>query len=205
LKKLVANEYDTPFYAKLPDGVKLSDSPVVKELELAVDNTQKVIVHYESPDKKGEYKVRPLKILFYDGFWYLLAQVDGKDWIIKFRLEHIKSVEVLEEIFAPPENLKTILDQSTNIWFHQDRCEKITVCVDKEIAKYFKGRVWLPLQKIVKENKDGSLIIESTVCQHMEAIPVILRWLPHVTVIKPDELKNEIIDIIEQYRARLKA
>ena len=128
---------------------------------------------YKTPEKEGDYRVCPLKILFFDGFWYLLAQVDGKDWIIKFRLENIKKIELLDEYFTPPRNLNTFLDQSVNIWFTEKRDKQVVLKVDKEAAKYFKQQVYFPLQKITKENRDGSLRIETKICRNEEILRII--------------------------------
>lgn len=101
LKKVISKEQDSAFYVKLPEGAKISrDFPYIKELEEAVKDNRKIVLHYKTPEKEGDYRVCPLKIIFFDGFWYLLAQVDGKEWIIKFRLENIKKMELLDEYFT---------------------------------------------------------------------------------------------------------
>ncbi len=200
LKKVVSKELDSAFYLKLPEGSKISkDFPYIKELEEAVKDNIKIILHYKTPEKEGDYRVCPLKIIFFDGFWYLLAQVDGKDWIIKFRLENIRNIELLDEYFIPPRNLSTFLDQSVNIWFTEKRDKQVVLKVDKEAARYFKQQVYFPLQKITKENRDGSLIIESKICHNEEILSIIFRWIPYVQVVKPNDLKAEVKNIVNEY------
>jgi len=200
LKKVVSKEQDSAFYVKLPEGSKISkDYPFIKELEAAVKDSIKIVLNYKTPEKEGEYKVCPLKIIFFDGFWYLLAQVDGKDWIIKFRLENIINIELLDEYFTSPRNLSTFLDQSVNIWFTEKRDKLIVLKVDKDVAMYFKQQVYFPLQKITKENKDGSLRIETKICHNEEILRIILRWIPYVHVIKPKDLKVEVEEIVKGY------
>jgi len=205
LKKVVSKEQDSAFYVKLPEGSKISkDFPFIKDLEKAVKNNVKIELQYKTPEKEGDYKICPLKIIFFDGFWYLLAQVDGKEWIIKFRLENITNVVLLDEYFMPPRNLNTFLDQSVNIWFTEKRDKQVVLKVDKEAASYFKQQVYFPLQKITKENRDGSLRIETKICHNEEIIYTILRWIPHVHVIKPKCLKKEIKEKITEYLKALK-
>jgi predicted DNA-binding transcriptional regulator YafY len=200
LKKVVSKEQDSAFYVKLPEGSKISkDYPFIKELEAAVKDSIKIVLNYKTPEKEGEYKVCPLKIIFFDGFWYLLAQVDGKDWIIKFRLENIINIELLDEYFTSPRNLSTFLDQSVNIWFTEKRDKLIVLKVDKGVAMYFKQQVYFPLQKITKENRDGSLRIETKICHNEEILRIILRWIPYVHVIKPKDLKVEVEEIVKGY------
>ena len=200
LKKVISNEQDSAFYVKLPEGSKINkDFPYIKELEEAVKDNIKIVLHYKTPEKEGDYRVCPLKIVFFDGFWYLLAQIDGKDWIIKFRLENIKKIELLDEFFTSPKNLNTFLDQSVNIWFTEKRDKQVVLKVDKDVAMYFKRQVYFPLQKITKENRDGSLRIETKICHNEEILRIILRWIPYVHVIKPKDLKVEVEDIVKGY------
>ena len=166
LKKVLSKEHESPFYAKIPDGLRIKkDYAFTKDLEEAIGDKRKIALHYKTDKKEGDYKVRPLKIVFYDGFWYLLAQVDNKDKLITLRLENIKELELLDEYFTPRKDLNTILDESINVWFSEKRDKKVVLKVDKEAARYFKQRVYFPLQKIKKENKDGSLMIETTISQ----------------------------------------
>ena len=201
LRKVLAEGEESSFYVKIPEGVKLDkEFPHLKDLELAIEECRKIELSYLT--KEGEvkqFKVHPLKIIFFEGFWYLLTRIDEKEWIVKFRLENIKEVTVLDEYFALPENLKTMLDQSVNIWFSEKRDKKVVLKVDKDIARFFKQRTFFPLQEIKKENKDGSMLVESTVGHYMEVIPTIFKWLPRITVVKPKELREEIKGIIKEY------
>ena len=204
LQKVVSKEQDSAFYVKLPEGSKISkDYPFIKNLEEAVKNNVKIELQYKTPEKEGDYKVCPLKIIFFDGFWYLLARVDGKEWIIKFRLENIINVALLDEYFIPPRNLNTFLDQSVNIWFTEKRDKPVVLKVDKEAARYFKQQVYFPLQKITKENRDGSLRIETKICHNEEILRIIFRWIPYVHVVKPKDLKIEVEGIVKGYLSNI--
>ena len=200
LKKVLCKECESVFYAKIPEGVKLDrDMPFVKEIEKAIEEAQKVEFYYLKDGKEKWLRVEPLKIAFFDGFWYLVCRIPGKDWILKLRIENIRRLEVLGSHFSVPANIKTMLDESVNIWFSEKRDKEVVVKVDKEIARFFRQKKYFPLQKIKKENKDGSLIIESKVCQYMEAIPVVLRWLPLVQVLEPKEMEKEIEERVKGY------
>ena len=204
LKKVVSKEQDSAFYVKLPEGSKINkDFPYIKELEEAIKANIKIALYYKTPEKEGDYKVCPLKIIFFDGFWYLLAQVDGKEWIIKFRLENIINIELLDEYFTPPRNLNTFLDQSVNIWFTEKRDKQVVLKVDKEAARYFKQQVYFPLQKITKKNRDGSLRIETKICHNEEILRIIFRWIPYVHVVKPKDLKIEVEKIVKGYLTKI--
>lgn len=200
LKKVVSKEQDSPFYVKIPNGLKISkDYPFINDIEEAISDNRKIALYYKTPGKKCDYKVCPLKITFFDGFWYLLSQVDDKEWLRTFRLDNIKRLKILNEYFNPPENINTILQESVNIWFSEKKDIKVVLKIDKEVASFFKQRVYFPLQKIKKENRDGSLRIETKISQYEEIIYTILHWIPHVHVIEPKCLKKEIKGKIIEY------
>ncbi len=199
LKKILQEEYDSPFYVKIPQGVGLKNYPFVSELEEAIDQNQKIKIKYEKDKETKTYKICPLKIIFYGGFWYLLGQIDKKDWLNKFRVEKIKELEVLDEYFLPPSNLMAILDKSVNIWFSEKETKRVLLKVDGKVSKFFKEKVYFPNQKIKKEYKDKSLLIESRVSDYMEVIPSVLYWIPYVTVIDPKEIKRELKKMVNNY------
>jgi predicted DNA-binding transcriptional regulator YafY len=202
LKKVLYQDTESAFYAKIPEGIKLGKAtPLAKELENAIIETKKVELYYERDKEEKWLNVDPLKIVFFDGFWYLVCRVSDKDWIIKLRLEHIKKLKVLDKHFKILKNLKAMLDESVNVWFSEKRDKRILVKVSKDIARFFKQKKYLPMQEITKENKDGSLLVQAKVCQYMEAIPAILRWLPHVQVLEPKEVKEDIDTRVKEYMA----
>ncbi|MEI8349856.1 MAG: WYL domain-containing protein [Candidatus Omnitrophota bacterium] len=204
LAKVIQKEYEYPYYAKIPSSeTSFKELPFIKDLENAVSDSCKINLKYKKDDNLKEYHLCPLKIIFFDGFWYLLAQGDKEKQIVKFRLDRIKHVALLDEYFTPPGNIKKILDQSANIWFSGKNKYKAILHVDKQISDYFKQRKYFPSQKITKKNKDGSLIIESSYSDMAEVSHTIMHWLPHIVVTGPEDLKNEIKAKIEEYRKRL--
>ncbi|MCF7875196.1 MAG: transcriptional regulator [Candidatus Omnitrophica bacterium] len=205
LRKVITQEGESSFYAKMPEGIKFNQGlPFFKELNSAIEDSKTVEFYYFTQEKEKWFRVDPLKIIFFDGFWYLLSRVHGKDWILKFRLENIRKLKILNKCFEMPANLKTMLDESVNIWFSEKRDKKIKLKVDKGAARYFRQKIYFPLQKIKKENKDGSLLIESIACDYEEVIPIVLRWIPYVVIISPKAAVEQISDKLKKYKLKLK-
>ena len=200
-KRMLARQMDTPFYAKLPTGIKLPcDARIVKDLEDAICDCERVRMHYQ-PDGKDakDYLLEPFKIALYDGFWYLIANDVVRKKLLKLRLERIQKVDHTSEAFVPPANLMTLLDQSVNIWFEEKRGERVLIKVTADAAKYFKQKTYFPLQKIVKEEKDGALILETFPGHPEEISHIVMNWIPCLRVLEPQTFKDEILKIIKQY------
>ncbi len=204
LKKVLTPEAEPMFYTKIPEGIKMDKQyPFMNDLKAAVNQHKKCEVHYVTEDKDKRFIIHPLKVIFFDGFWYLLVRTDDDERIIRLRLECIREIRLETKKFEVPGNLKAMLDESVNIWFSDQRNKKVLLKVDKEAARFFRTKKYLPLQKITKQNKDGSMLVEAMVAQDMEALPTILLWIPYVRVIRPKKLALDIKDIIKEYHESL--
>ena len=176
----------------------MKNFPFVKELEQAIDECQKVSLTYESEKGNEVFKLSPVKLINFEGFWYLLAMPEGKRAYWKFRSEKIKGLELLTENFDPPRNLKAILDKSVNIWFTGDPGEKIVLEIDKAAAHYFKKKIYFPEQRIVKAKMDGTLVLE-TRANFNEVLRTIIHWIPDIRVVSPKELDVKIKGLLKEY------
>ena len=204
-KRMLARQMDTPFYAKLPTGIKLPcDARIVKDLEDAIYDCERVRMRYQ-PDGKDakDYLLEPFKIALYDGFWYLIANDVVRKKLLKLRLERIQKIDHTSEAFVPPANLMTLLDQSVNIWFEEKRGERVLIKVAAEAAKYFKQKTYFPLQKIAKEEKDGSLVLETFPGHPEEISHIVMNWIPCLTVLEPESFKAGIKKTVTAYLAGL--
>jgi predicted DNA-binding transcriptional regulator YafY len=61
----------------------------------------------------------------------------------------------------------------------------------------------LPLQKIIKEDKSGALTIESMISQNIEAVRIIQQWLPGITVVSPNDLKEDMKKLLQEALCRI--
>ncbi len=203
LKKVLTNNQSSPYYLKVCDGIKLKEEyPFADIISEGINNNSYVKVNYVSGKGNGEakdYEVQPLKMIFYEGFWYLLAKSEDKDILRKLRFDRMKSVEPMDKYFKTPENLKLILDESTNVWFEGERNKKVTLEISCEVAEFFKKRNYFPKQKIVKERSNGNLVMESFISDDMEIIPTVLSWIPWVDVVTPKEIKEKLHKRIKAY------
>ncbi len=201
LRNKIVESRNNPFFIKIAKGQAFKDPKLLKVLEQAINEQCHVEINYENSPLSGR-AISPLKIAWFDGFWYLLAY--GKDeHILKLRLDKIKSATPLATHFNRPQKLGRILRDSSSIWFEENRKIKVILTVDGEVAQYFKKREYFPKQKIVKTAKDGALTLECSVGRYEEILPTILEWIPYVVVQEPKELKGFVAEKINQYKRKL--
>ena len=203
-----SSPWESPYSIIMPrPGKDLDIKKFIPDIETAILERRSINIDYV---RKGESVLRtlaPLKILVDNGFYYVLSMGGKKDEYVKYRLDNIKSLELTSHNFIPPDNIEKAIKDATSVWGAmpaRDRKILIRLKISPSAADFFRKKEFFPLQKIIKEEHDGSVILESRLAQFMEAIPTILNWIPDIEVLEPEQLKAEIRSRVEQYLEKIK-
>ena len=200
--RLLSPAQDNPFFIKMSSGEIYKDTPITRTLEECVRGREWVNICYKG-GKKACYPVRPLKLMWVEGFWYLLA-LTNDDKLLKFRLEKISSAKEMGKFFKYNKNIDKILKESTNVWFEKERPLAVTLEVSAECAKYFKRKLYFPLQKVEKELKGGRIVLSCKAAKEEEILPTLLHWLPHIKVVSPTSLHKRVKEVLNDYLRSVK-
>ena len=114
----------------------------------------------------------------------------------------MKNIELTPDTFTPPANIAKAINDATSVWGAmpaRDRKIVMRLKIAPSAADFFRKKEFFPLQKVIKEYSDGSILLESRLAQFMEAIPTILNWIPDIEVLEPEKLRSEIRSRVEQY------
>lgn len=202
-QKVLNAPEESPFYIKMPTGNKYEETKITRVLEKGIRTHTKVFMTLSADTSRPlNYDVNPLKIMNYDGFWYLLG-INAYKQVRKFRLDRILDAVNTDKSFKPTKNIQKMLQESQNIWFGEKRDKKVTFWVPAEFASYFEKKAYFPLQKILKKQKNGDILVETSVSNYREIIPTVLSWLEHITLVEPEDFKALIKDILGQAIQRL--
>lgn len=196
---------ESPFFVKMLKGREYKDTAITRNIETAIECSYKIKIEYKTAkteEKINNVPIKPLKLLWFDGFWYLLA-LGYKNRLLKLRLEKIISCKLTEQTFTKPKNLQNILNESVNIWFETKRDKKAVLLIDKKVSKYFKEKNYFPKQKVVKEYKTGDILLECYFAKEEEILHTILQWIPYIVVKEPATLIDTIKTKINNYRKLL--
>ena len=148
---------------------------------------------------KGEPRlVQPYRLIHHHGSWYLAAV--RKNQLRTYRISHIQLTHSPHEYpqFIPDQNIVKLVEDDNSIWFGQEK-QEIILSIDSLVAFYFKQRSILPEQQIVKELGDGGLLVSSKINHDMQLLPLIRFWIPHVAIISPAHLQNELKVGLKEY------
>ena len=192
LKKMRANAAN-PYFARLDMediGEMLS---VAAKIERAIKKRAVVHCRYKMDDGTYDIDIKPLKIVNFQGYWYVVAQDARNDIVKKYLLRHLSNIRVSDETFTPPVDLDDVITKALAIWFDPDvEPFEVRLFINGEVAKYFKRKPIASSQTIVGKDADGSLEVVVKITHEMEIVPLVKQWLPHLRVMEPEWI-DEII------------
>lgn len=167
-------------------------------LQRAIENHQKVRFIYQKFNSRTEkdYYLEPYSLINKNGIWYLIGLENGKEKTFCFT--QIKMLIIENQTFTPNPIFLQQIQQSDSI-SHGNQISEIVIKVDKQATPYFLRRNLLPNQETIKKLDDGGLLLQCKNINEMEIIPLVQYWIPHLTVISPEGLQQQIINKIQQY------
>jgi len=198
----IHNEKENPIYAKSAMEDISTHLEEIEELTKYIESKTVITCTYTKDRAKARTrKIKPLKIVTFEGFWYLVALNENSE-IRKYYLKNIINIHNAEETFETNVTIDKLLANAISIWFNSDR-EPFTVRLqaDVEIAKYFRRKP-LPTQKIEKELEDGSLIFSIMITNEREVISLVKCRLPHLHILEPLWIKDTIMTELEDFIAQ---
>ena len=198
----IKNEDFNPIYTKL-NIEDISDRFAdIQVLETAIKEKKEIKCSYNN-EKHDIYTttIQPLKIVNFEGFWYLIALRKNK--LKKYYLKNISNPKIKDVIFEIDNKSDTLLDESISIWFNRDKEPfKVKLFADKSTAKFFKRRP-LPTQIIESLSADGTMEFSVKITHEMEILPIVKYWIPHLHVIEPKWIQEIIQEDLAIFTERM--
>ena len=197
LLKQVSQQLEHPIFAHIESEIlEEGHIDLFSRLEHAIKHKCTVDFDY----KKHTFTLKPLKLAFFDGFWYLLGlDCDDADKFKKFHLKSITHLKTNETSFELSTELERALKHANSIWFDLDKKSfDVHLLISKEVMAYFERKP-LKSQSIVGKDPDGSTEVVISITHEMEIMPLILWYIPHIRVLEPQWLADIIKDKVSEY------
>ncbi|AKT90562.1 transcriptional regulator (WYL domain) [Campylobacter ureolyticus RIGS 9880] len=188
-------EYENTLFVQNSNEIlNNKDIEIFQNLATAIEN--KKIANFIYNNYK--FKVKPLKIANFSGFWYLLCLDTNKnDKFKKFHLKSIKDLTVLDEVFKNTKEIEKGLKKANSIWFDIDNKSFIVELLVKNCILKFLERIPLKTQKIIQKEDESIIYLE--ISNYYEIIPFILQFIPFIKVVAPDDLNNYLKKLLNDY------
>ena len=170
-----------------------------REIENAIISRHQLAFEYMKADAKKSYDaVSPYKLINDKGIWYLAALDGGK--LKSFSFTKIENLRTLETNFKWESSIDTQLAAEDGLWMSNGK-QEVLLSVSKDIAGYFNRRQLIANQTIVKELKNGDIVVSAK--GHINQIlPIVRYWIPNIKIISPDflqvKLEKELAEYLKQ-------
>ncbi len=198
LSKLLESQKRAVYEAKgyaYEDASKLEK--LLAMLSEAIEKNQQIGFLYNAEPRV----VEPYRLIHHHGSWYLAAVRKGK--LLTYRVSRITRSYQQHELstFEPNPDILKQLEDEDSIWFGQEKSEVI-LKVHADVVLHFMQRQLLPEQELVKTLEDGGILISSKISHAMQLLPLVRYWIPHVEIISPEHLQDELETGLKGYLER---
>jgi predicted DNA-binding transcriptional regulator YafY len=141
--------------------------------------------------KTKDYTLDPYRLVYYRGGLYLYARAQEYGEVRTFAVERVQQIEVLEASFEMPKDFSVSEYARGAFGIAGGKPEPVELVFDADMSGYIRERVWHESQQI-EEKSDGSVVLRMEVAPGWELKSWIKGFLPHVRVVKPAALRDEI-------------
>ncbi len=197
-EKLKNRKY-SPIFTKLNMEDISNEYEMMIQFEEAILSKHSIQIIYTTDMKSEVIIINPIKIVNFEGFWYLVA-TDKKDKLKSYHIKKIKFLNMLQNVFTISQKVEDILDNAISIWFSDEEPFEVIMEIDNQVSKFFKMKPISNTQKIIDED-EKKLTICVLASSDWEIIPIVKSWIPFVKVLSPlriqDKVKEEIKKFLE--------
>lgn len=176
---------------------------LIDSLNKVIQSCQRVVIKYDSFSSQqiSERKIDPLHIMFRDGFWYLVAYCHSRKMLRMFRVDRIKQLQILDELFEAVDfDIEEYIKNSWSI--AKGEKTKVAVRFSPPISRLIEEAKWHESQEIEKLDS-GNLILHLEVEETWEIKKWILGFGKYAEVLEPlslrKEIREELGEMVEMY------
>ncbi len=181
------------------------DNEIFIKLNKAITDCESLECLYRTAytGRTGKRTLDPYHLVNDKGEWYLIAFCHRDKMIKLFSVSRFDSAESCGRQFTPDAkfDVDKFFEDSFGI-FNDHKKIKVRIYFDKGAARYVKEKIWHGSQ-VLKENPDGSLILEMKVNGSSEIKHWILSWGKNCILLSPkklvNEIKNDLTDALKKY------
>jgi len=174
-------------------------SEILKTLEHAIAFNKEVKIGYKTKDKTFYAKLQPYKILFLNENFYLVGMYARKYKFEFRRVTMITDVKLTGKTFFLDSEVVNFIKNIQTPWANfKSQTIEVRLKASQKIARYFKKKKYLPSQEVVDEFEDGSIEVLYRVSNLRELEELIIKWLPQIEIISPNNLKKMIKKVLHK-------
>jgi predicted DNA-binding transcriptional regulator YafY len=191
-------------FSARPDPTKdySQKQDVIAGLIDAILHQRRARIAYFSFNSKRtkSYTIDPYRLVYYRGGLYLYARAHEYAEVRTFAVERVQAIEVLDEEFEIPADFNVSEYARGAFGIAGGKPETVELLFAPEMAGYIRERVWHESQRM-EDRPDGSVLLVLQVAPGWELKSWIKGFLPHVRLLKPTSLRDDIARELEAAQA----
>lgn len=167
----------------------------IKDCRIISFDYQKVR-QQNSQNARKHYYLEPYHLLNKNGIWYVIGRRDAQTR--NFCFTQMSNLCVTDKTYDCDEEIKADVINTDSLFF-DNHITEIVLQVRAKVAGYFERRALLPNQELIRKLDNGDLLLT---CRHVhprEVTPIVQYWLPHIRIISPSNVQEEMEEILKSY------
>lgn len=145
--------------------------------------------------------VEPYRLINIKSVWYLGAVENGN--VKGFQLAKISWLKLTHKHFTPEPHITNYFSEEDDVWFTLKK-QIVHIKIASDVSYYFQRRNVLPGQKLIKQEPNGDLIVQTKMAHENQLFPLLRYWLPNLTIISPISLQQRFYQKLNQQIVALK-
>lgn len=148
--------------------------------------------HGRGRNRVQDREVSPQRLIHYRDNWYLDAWCHWRGALRSFAVDAMQTAQIIDRpaIDVPDAELDAVLGAGYGIFAGRD-VQWATLRFSPERARWVAAETWHPQQR-GRFDDDGCYLLELPYADPRELVMDILRHVPHVRVVGPDALREEV-------------
>jgi predicted DNA-binding transcriptional regulator YafY len=169
-------------------------------IDAILHQRQARIAYYSFNSRRTKsYTLDPYRLVYYRGGLYLYARAAEYGEVRTFAVERVQGIEVLDQGFEIPPDFSPSEYARSAFGISGGRPETVELRFAPEMAGYIRERNWHESQ-VLTDEADGGVRLRMEVAPAFELKAWVKSFLPHVAVVRPVGLRDEIARELEAAR-----
>jgi proteasome accessory factor B len=177
---------------------------MLNAIHRAIRNSLELAIRYTSlaGEKPRRYVIRPEAVVLYDASLYVAARrADADDAVRFFKIDRIVEAKPTSKKFSRGgETVESLLADSITIFRSSDPPRRYRLRIAAARARWAREKPFHPRQQ-VREQADGSLLVEIARAWDDEMIPQLLGLGEHVEVLEPADVRDRVLETAQRIAA----
>jgi len=169
-------------------------------IDATLHQRRTVIAYFSFNSRRTKtYTVDPYRVVYHHGGLYLYARAHEYGEVRTFAVERIQKIEVQEATFEVPRDFSVSEYARGAFGIAGGKPEPVELVFDAEMAGYIRERTWHESQ-VLEERPGGRIALRMSVTPGWELKAWIKGFLPHVRVVQPASLRDDVARDLESAR-----